>query len=122
MTVTDPHASDADNESLIGRAELDDLEAILAVSNTDPHEVEHAVKDNADAIFTWDYSLTRPALRKLYEKAKTGQWNASTDLEWDTEVDLEKVVSGDQVATAAGIDPNLYDDTVIGHWLSLIHI
>jgi len=116
MTVTDPHASDADNESLIGRAELDDLEAILAVSNTDPHEVEHAVKDNADAIFTWDYSLSRPALRKLYEKAKTGQWNATTDLDWDTEVDLEKVVSGDQVATAAGIDPNLYDDTVIGHW------
>ena len=116
MTVTDPHASDADNESLIGRAELDDLEAILAVSNTDPYEVEHAVKDNADAIFTWDYSLSRPALRKLYEKAKTGQWNATTDLDWDTEVDLEKVVSGDQVATAAGIDPNLYDDTVIGHW------
>jgi len=116
MTVTDPHASGADNESLIGRAELDDLEAILAVSNTDPHEVEHAVKDNADAIFTWDYSLSRPALRKLYEKAKTGQWNATTDLDWETEVDLEKVVSGDQVATAAGIDPNLYDDTVIGHW------
>ena len=116
MTVTDPQASGADNESLIGRAELDDLEAILAVSNTDPHEVEHAVKDNADAIFTWDYSLSRPALRKLYEKAKTGQWNATTDLDWETEVDLEKVVSGDQVATAAGIDPNLYDDTVIGHW------
>ena len=117
MTTTDNDAAhDADNATLIGRADLDDLEAILAVSNTDPDEVEHAVKDNADAIFTWDYSLTRPALRKLYEKAKTGQWNASTDLEWDTEVDLEKVVSGDQVATAAGIDPNLYDDTVIGHW------
>ena len=117
MTTTDNDAAhDADNATLIGRADLDDLEAILAVSNTDPDEVEHAVKDNADAIFTWDYSLTRPALRKLYEKAKTGQWNASTDLDWDTEVDLEKVVSGDQVATAAGIDPNLYDDTVIGHW------
>ncbi len=43
------------NESIIGRADLDDLEAILAISNTDPDEVEHAVKDNADAIFTWDY-------------------------------------------------------------------
>ncbi len=115
MTITD-HDGGADNAALIGRADLDDLEAILAVSNTDPDEVEHAVKDNADAIFTWDYSLTRPALRKLYEKAKTGQWNATTDLDWTTEVDLEKVVSGDQVATAAGIDPDLYDDTVIGHW------
>jgi hypothetical protein len=125
MTVTEnnPHrhhddagGGHADNETLIGRADLDDLEAILAVSNTDPDEVEHAVRDNADAIFTWDYSLSRPALRKLYEKAKVGQWNATTDLDWDIEVDLEKVVSSDQVATAAGIDPNLYDDTVIGHW------
>ena len=48
-------------------------------------------------MFTWDYSLARPQLRKLYEKAKTGQWNATTDLPWDTEVDLEKVVAGDQV-------------------------
>jgi hypothetical protein len=115
MTTTDP-ASATGNEQLIGRAELDDLEAILAVSNTDPDEVEHAVKDNADAIFTWDYTLARPALRKLYEKAKTGQWNATTDLDWDTDVDVEQVVAGDQVAIAAGIDPNLYDDTVIGHW------
>jgi len=114
MTTTDN--SHASNEELLGRAELDDLEAIIAVSNTDPDEVEHIVANNADTIFTWDYSLARPALRKLYEKAKTGQWNASIDLDWDTEVDIEKVVAGDQVAIAAGIDPNLYDGTVIGHW------
>ena len=30
------------------------------------------MKDNADAIFTWDYEKgARPALNKLYEKAKT---------------------------------------------------
>lgn len=98
------------------RADLDDLEAILAVSNTDPDEVEHTVADHADAIFTWDYRVSRPALRKLYEKAKVGQWNATTDLDWSTEVDPEKVVAGDQLAIAAGIDPHLYDDTVIGHW------
>ena len=114
MTTTD--STHAGNEELLGRAELDDLEAIIAVSNTDPDEVEHIVTNNADTIFTWDYSLARPALRKLYEKAKTGQWNASIDLDWDTEVDIEKVVAGDQVAIAAGIDPNLYDGTVIGHW------
>jgi hypothetical protein len=113
MTITNDPVS---NEHLIGRADLDDLEAILAISNTDPDEVEHAVKDNADAIFTWDYSLQRPQLRKLYEKAKTGQWNATTDLDWSTEVDLERVVAGDQLAVAAGIDPNLYSDTVVGHW------
>jgi hypothetical protein len=114
MTTTEQPKSD--NETIIDRAELNDLEAILAVANTDVDEVEHVVKDNADAIFTWDYSLARPALRKLYEKAKTGQWNATTDLDWDTEVDLEQVVASDQIAMAAGLDPNLYADTVVGNW------
>ena len=50
----------------------------------------HAVKDNADAIFTWDYEKgARPALNKLYEKAKHSMWNGETDLPWDTEVDQE---------------------------------
>jgi hypothetical protein len=117
MTI-DESTTRADNETMLGRADPDDLEAILAISNTDPDEVTHAVKDNADAIFTWDYSMQRPHLRKLYEKAKVGQWNSSTDLDWTIDVDLEKQIAGDQgqVAIAAGIDPHLYDDTVIGHW------
>jgi P-aminobenzoate N-oxygenase AurF len=79
------------NADIIGRDEVNDLEAILSVSNTDLDEVVHTVKDNADAIFTWDYEKgARPGLNKLYEKAKGAQWNAQTDLPWDTEVDLEK--------------------------------
>ena len=116
MTTTEQPNAHGDNETIIDRADLNDLEAILAVSNTDVDEVEHVVKDNADAIFTWDYSLARPALRKLYEKAKTGQWNATTDLDWSTEVDIEQVVNSDQVAMSAGLDPDLYADTVVGHW------
>ncbi len=55
------------------------------------NEIVHSVKDNADAIFTWDYEKgARPALNKLYEKAKNAQWNGETDLPWDTDVDLEK--------------------------------
>ena len=80
---------------------------------TDVDEVLHAVKDNADALFTWDYSLARPQLRKLYEKGKTGQWNASTDLPWDTQVDLEAVVSKDQAAIMSGLSPDHYDGTVV---------
>jgi hypothetical protein len=53
----------------------------------------HAVESNFDAIFTWDYGRSRPALVKLYEKAKTSQWNASTDLDWSIDVDPEKVGS-----------------------------
>ncbi|HUF98747.1 MAG TPA: ferritin-like domain-containing protein [Ilumatobacter sp.] len=106
----------ASNESIIGRADINDIEAILSVTNTDVDEVQHIVKDNADAIFTWDYSLARPQLRKLYEKAKVGQWNATTDLDWSTEVDLEKVVSADQAAAQSGFTPDHYHGTAVAKW------
>ena len=51
--------------------------------------VDHAVGANFDTVFTWDYDRTRPALGKLYEKAKTSQWNVTTDLDWSTPVDQE---------------------------------
>jgi hypothetical protein len=64
--------------------------------------VIHTVSDNADAIFTWDYQKgERPALNKLYEKAKHSQWNGETDLPWDTEVDVEKL------ATEMGGNPQI---------------
>jgi hypothetical protein len=114
--IIDPTARAADNAAILGREDLNDIEAILSITNTDVDEVEHIVKDNADAIFTWDYTLARPQLRKLYEKAKVGQWNATTDLPWETEVDLEKVVAADQVAVAAGFDPNRFVGTVVENW------
>ena len=81
----------ATNEELIGRADVNDLEAILSITAQDVDEVIHAVKDNTDALFTWNYEKgERPALNKLYEKAKTAQWNGETDLPWDTDVDPEK--------------------------------
>jgi len=111
MTVT--HNS---NEAIIGRDDINNIEAILSITNNDVDEVEHVVKDNADAIFTWDYSLARPQLRKLYEKAKVGQWNATTDLPWDTDVDLEKVVSADQAAIQSGLTPDHYEGTIVAKW------
>jgi hypothetical protein len=91
MATTDDQLSQM--EALIGRAEIDDLEAIMSVVNTDADAVLHSVADNADAIFTWDYEKgERPALDKLYEKAKKSQWNATTDLDWSIDVDQEAVV------------------------------
>ena len=104
------------NADIIGRDNINDIEAILAMPGTDPHEIEHVVKDNADAIFTWDYSLSRPALRKLYEKAKTGQWNGATDLLWDTDVDVERTVAADQAILGTGFDQTLYDGTPVEKW------
>ena len=69
-----------------------EIEAILAVTNRDMDAVFHAVPDDADALFTWDYEKgARPALSKLYEKAKTSQWNGATDLDWSIDVDPERV-------------------------------
>ena len=85
----------ATDQEILGRADVNDLEAIIAITNTDVDEAIHAVEDNADAIFTWDYEKgARPALNKLYEKAKHAQWNGETDLDWSIEVDPEKVVVG----------------------------
>jgi len=94
-------------ESIIGRADVNDLEAILSVSNTDVDEALHAVADNADAIFTWDYEKgARPALNKLYEKAKTSQWNGETDLDWSIEVDPMELVEMQRMANQFG-EPDL---------------
>ncbi len=95
-------------EDLIGRSDVNDIEAILSVSNTDLDELIHTVADNADAIFTWDYEKgARPALNKLYEKAKTSQWNGETDLPWDTEVDQEAVVMANAAANPSSMELDL---------------
>jgi len=70
----------------------EDIEAVLAVTNRDVDERLHAVRAEADTLFTWDYEKgARPGLDKLYEKAKTSQWNGATDLDWSIDVDAEKV-------------------------------
>ncbi len=75
---------------ILGRDGVDDLDAIFAVPRQAADEAIHAVRDHADAIFTWDYEKgRRPALNKLYEKAKHAQWNGETDLDWSITYDRE---------------------------------
>jgi hypothetical protein len=109
-------------EQIMGRDEANDLDTILALTLDNPHvgETVHAVADHADAIFTWDYEKgARPALNKLYEKAKNSQWNGETDLPWDLEVDQEAVtvqVVGEQPNwDFAGLDPT---GTPLERWTS----
>jgi len=102
---------------IIGRADVNDLEAILSVVNTDRDETLHAVRSEYDTNFTWDYAKgRRPKLDKLYEKAKIAQWNAQTDLPWETEVDQEKLVVANAVANGGfheGIDVS---GTALAKW------
>ncbi len=111
MSITENESQD-----ILGRSDLNDIEAILSITNDDAEAVQHIVKDNADAIFTWDYSLSRPALRKLYEKAKVGQWNGSTDLDWSINVDEEEQVAMDLAAFASGLTPAHYGGTTLSKW------
>ncbi|MHB8439539.1 MAG: ferritin-like domain-containing protein [Acidimicrobiales bacterium] len=95
-------------EEIIGRSDINDLEAIMAVVNTDVNEERHSVHSEYDTVFTWDYDKgARPKLDKLYEKAKKAQWNAQTDLPWETDVDQEALVVANAVANGGfndGID------------------
>jgi hypothetical protein len=96
------------NRDIIGRDYANDVDAIIDIAraNDNPDEVIHTVVDNAEAIFTWNYDKgEREKLDRLYEKAKTSQWNATTDLDWSIEVDprtaldlnMERALMGDFV-------------------------
>ena len=101
--------SQSENLNLIGRAEIDDLEAILAVTNTDGTETLHAVSGRLDSVFSWDFATgARPQLDALYEKGKASQWNAATDIPWDIEVDQQKVILGN-VLSFGGYMPGVTD-------------
>jgi hypothetical protein len=95
------------NEQMIGREDINDLEAILSITNTDVDAISHTVGANFDSVFTWDYERSRTPLVKLYEKAKTSQWNASTDLDWSIDVDQEAVVLAN-----AGQDGGFFSDSI----------
>ena len=104
MSTTDATPADMrSNEEIIGRADANDLAEILAITNTDVEATIRTVADNADAIFTWDYNKgARKPLEKLYEKAKTSQWNGETDLPWETPVDQEQVVIANAMQNMGG--------------------
>ena len=46
-------------------------------------------------VYTWDYHSERPELRALYEKSKDLNWNARTDLPWETPIEPESEITPD---------------------------
>jgi len=104
---------------ILGREDVNDLDAILEITNTDMDEAIHTVENNADSIFTWDYERSRVPLMKLYEKAKTSMWNGETDLDWSIEVDNEKLARENPLTpTVEGIAEFGIDlsGTVLAKW------
>jgi hypothetical protein len=94
MTTTDAEFK------ALGRDDVNAVESILADDSIDFGAVAHSTPVGGDAVFTWDYARTRAGLAKLYERAKSSQWNGATDLDWSIEVDVEQAAETMQLAMA----------------------
>ena len=59
----------------------------------DPMDGElDAILTSFNSAYTWHYGSVKEGLRALYEKAKREQWNATTQLAWDTHVEPESEI------------------------------
>ena len=102
MAIIENNQRKTDAE-MSGRDDVNDFAEIFAFVGNADESTDHSVKDNCEAIFTWNYDKgERPKLDKLYEKAKRSQWNGSTDLPWDTEVDQERLAHEAYLEGATG--------------------
>ena len=105
------------NLDLIGRTDVVDYEAIFSVVGVEEENGVHAVDNNCETLFTWDYTKgARPGLDKLYEKSKKAQWNGQTDLPWDTEVDTWKLAEEAYTDDQSGFFNADLTGTVVEKW------
>ena len=110
-------AQGAANVQLIGRERIDDLTAILSVTNPEDVDFVHVVPSDYDARFTWDYDKgARPQVNRLYERAKTSQWDGAKDLPWDTDVDQERVVVSTSMRNGGLHGGRELAGTLLDHW------
>jgi hypothetical protein len=79
---------------IVGRDEINDLEEILMLGPPPVDEIIREIQADGAIRFTWDYDQARPALEKLYAKAKRSQWDAATDIDWSQDVDPERIARG----------------------------
>ncbi len=68
------------------------MDRVHSITKANPDERVHSVTSGATTSLTWEYGSTRAGLAKLYERAKSHQWNGRTDLPWEIEVDQVAVV------------------------------
>ena len=73
----------SENRRMLGDFELVDFVDTGEIERLRAHlEVDAPTSVN----WQWDYGSQIAELRTLYEKGKKNQWNAATDLDWDTPV------------------------------------
>ena len=70
-----------------------------------PSGAEESVASAFPTVFNWDYKFRHAELARLYEKGKRLQWNASTDIDWSIDVDIERPTIEDHEAMDAILKP-----------------
>jgi hypothetical protein len=68
------------------------------------HELE-TILTSFDTNYAWNYASAKEGLRDLYEKAKRDQWNSTTQLAWETDVDPERPIVPDAINPLSGYAP-----------------
>jgi hypothetical protein len=58
-----------------------------------------------DSNYVWNYGSVKEGLRDHYEKAKREQWNGTTQLAWDTQVDPESEIIPQAINPLTGYPP-----------------
>ena len=76
------------------RRQVGDFELVDVVDEAEIARLRDRIEIAApvDVHWTWEYGSEVAELRRLYEKGKVGQWNAETDLAWDTPVTRDEWV------------------------------
>jgi hypothetical protein len=77
-----------------------------AVNHLDRLDQElETILTSFDTHYAWNYGSLKEGLRDLYEKAKRDQWNSTTQLAWDTQVDPESEILPQATNPLAGYGP-----------------
>src|ERR1700681_3772817 len=66
------------------------------------NSIADKIPTSFDVTFQRYYGVEAADLRRLYENAKRDQWNASTDVDWTTNVDLERGIFADELVDGHG--------------------
>src|SRR6266446_8852155 len=82
-------------------------ETIATATNQLRHldEELETILTSFDTSYAWNYGSVKEGLRDLYEKAKREQWNGTTQLAWDTDVDPERGILPDITNPLNGYAP-----------------
>ena len=85
------------------RRQLGDFEIVDVVDESQIAALRNRIDVDApvNVHWTWEYGSEIEELRRLYEKGKAGQWNAETDVAWDTRVSNDDWVINPEASALA---------------------